>query len=204
MLKCEHTGDPQASADAIENSARIIQDWEGIRDEPDKVERRIQMLDQVGHEMEGVHGALPERINATKMNHPDLFGQYHDGQIDINDWQLKMDDPAFALDTFLHEYRHAEQDYEVRNAGADWVNGDRESAIAYNSDHYIDWEEDREGHAAQLVERDAGRFGGEAAHEILLERDLLRSDEKIRPFLDRERADAIARQRLASEQSSGS
>jgi hypothetical protein len=205
LLNCEHTGDAQANADAIKNSAPIINEWETVSDQPDKVEKRIDMLGHVGEQMESVHGAPVEPIVAADLG-PDEFGNHDHSHIEINNRLLEKNDPGDALETYLHEYRHAEQEYEARNAREEWVNPDRESLIAYNleREHYIDPKKDPEGYWQQLVEVDARRFGGETLHEILMFRDFLRSRERLTEFLAHERADAIARARLRSEQSSGS
>jgi hypothetical protein len=202
LLDCEHTDTLAAEAAAVDRSARIMDGWDQTKDPV----LREKLLDNVGREMMHVHEAPPAPIYRKDM--PDnVLGAYNDRDFstDINERQLKQDDPTDALETYLHEYRHIEQNYEAQKArGAFYhdVNPERAAAVGYNLEptHYIDGRQDMDAYQKQLVETDAERFGTTTAKEILERREELRqSDLREAPFGSD--ADHIARERLTAERS---
>jgi len=202
LLDCEHTDNLAAEAAAVDRSARIMDGWDQTKDPV----FREKLLDNVGREMMHVHEAPPAPIYRKDM--PDnVLGAYNDRDFstDINERQLKQDDPRDALETYLHEYRHIEQNYEAQKSrGAFYhdVNPERAAAVEYNLEptHYIDGGQNQEAYQKQLVETDAERFGTTTAKEILERREELRQHE-LRGAQFGSDADHIARERLNAERS---
>jgi len=201
LLHCEHAGNKQAEATAVDHSARLVERWETTQD---PVERKY-LLERVGREMMTVHEAPPAPVIAREMPRNELGAHNNaDFTTDMNDWQLKQDDPRVALETYLHEYRHVEQHYEVlksHGSSGHLVEPERSMAMAHNLDDYIRSESDQAAYEGQLVEADAERFGTTAAGEILERRDEIR-DLIRRDSSHTSDADAIAAQRLAVEKRS--
>ena len=200
LLDCEHTDNLAAEAAAVDRSARIMDGWDQTKDPV----LREKLLDNVGREMMHVHEAPPAPIYRKDM--PDnVLGAYNDRDFttDINERQLKQDDPRDALETYLHEYRHIEQNYEAqkaRGALSHSVDPERAEAVGYNLEpaHYVDGRQDQDAYQKQLVETDAERFGTTTAKEILERREELRQHElRGSPFGSD--ADHIARERLIAE-----
>jgi hypothetical protein len=169
LLKCEHANNTEAEADAVDRSAQIIEQWDKVKDPS----ARQALLEGVGREMMAVHEAPPERLIVKDMPH-DVLGvtKDEDFETDLNEWQLAEDNPKDALETYLHEYRHAEQYYEIQRshgAAIESVNPERSSAVEYNlgPDHYVHPEDDQRVYEQQLVEQDAEAFGTKTAEEIL-------------------------------------
>lgn len=201
LLNCEHSGDDRADAAAVDHSAQILEQWETTKNPM----ARRSLLEGVGREMMMVHEAPPGPINVKEMPRNEL-GAYHDEDFrtDVNDWQVKQDDPRDALVTYLHEYRHAEQHYEVLKShgfGRKSVDLERSSAIEFNENHYIRPEDDQAAYERQLEETDAERFGTTTTNEILERRDELRAADKSNSPVTSD-GDAIADRRLAAERSS--
>jgi hypothetical protein len=175
ILACEHAGDIRI-ADALDRSARALEQWETSKDP--KV--REKLLEQVGREMMTIHEAPPAPINSKEML-PYKLGGYidEDFQTNLNKALLERDDPRDALETYLHEYRHAEQSYEVQKShgfAARGVDLERATAVESSSgDRYIRPDVDPTGYQRQFVEVDAERFGTATADEILERRDVLRA-----------------------------
>ncbi len=200
LLNCEHVGEATGEATAIDRSARLMDQWETTKD---SVARR-QLLEGVGREMMAVHEAPPGPIHLKEMPRNEL-GAYVDDDFrtDVNEWQLKQDNPRDALETYLHEYRHAEQHYEVQKShgvAGPSVNRERASAVEHNLDknNYISPEENHAAYERQLVERDAETFGTTAATEILERRNMLRALDHSNAALISD-SDVIAHLRIASE-----
>jgi hypothetical protein len=202
LLSCEHAEASAAEAVAVDRSARIMEQWEETKDPL----VREKLLDRVGREMMNVHEAPPAPLYVRHMADNEL-GAYTDNDFltDMNERQLKQDDPRDALETYLHEYRHVEQNYEVQKshgALAHSVDGERAAAVGYNLEpaHYIDGRVDNEAYQRQLVETDAERFGTTTAKEILERREELRQNEPLAPPFGGD-ADRIARERLNAQRS---
>jgi hypothetical protein len=179
-----------------------MEGWDQTRDPV----LREKLLDSVGREMMYVHEAPPAPIYQKDMPNNQL-GAYSDRdfETDINDQLLRNDDPTDALETYLHEYRHIEQNYEAQKSrGAFYhdVNPERAAAVGYNLEptHYIDGRQNLEAYQKQLVETDAERFGTTTAKEILERREELRQSE-LRGAPIGNDADHIARERLTAERS---
>ena len=194
LLDCEHAGNLAEEA-AVDRSARIIDQWEQMKD---PVARR-SLLEGVGRQMMDVHEAPPAPIYPQEMEHNKL-GAYSDEDFrtDMNEWQLKQDDPRDALETYLHEYRHVEQNYEVQKshgALSHAVNPERALATGYNLEHYEGGHQDFDAYAKQLVETDAERFGTSTSDAILERRDELRRDDKVDTQFGSD-ADHVASERL--------
>jgi hypothetical protein len=202
-LNCEHFDNTEAEASAIDRSAQIIGKWESTDDPVG----RQRLLEGVGREMMLVHEAPPGPISARQMPQNEL-GAYSDDEFrtDVNESQLKNDNPRDALETYLHEYRHAEQNYEVvKSHGVGWhsVDSQRAMAVEYNLDreHYIRPEVNQAAYERQLVETDAEQFGTRTADQILERRNELRAGEGESYSLTSD-SDAIAARRLATERAS--
>lgn len=205
LLNCEHSENSAAEAAAVDKSARIMEAWDRTNDPI----LREKLLDSVGREMMKVHEAPPAPIYQKQMADNEL-GAHSDGDFrtDMNDQQLKQDDPRDALETYLHEYRHVEQNYEAqksRGAMAHSVDLERAAAVEYNLEpaHYINGRANQDAYERQLVETDAERFGTTTAKEILERREELRHHERrAAPFAGD--ANNIAHERVAGERSNRS
>ena len=203
---CEHMDDAQAEAAAVDRSARIMDHWET----KDPLVRE-KLLERVGREMMTVHEAPPAPLNSKEMA-PNELGAHidRDFQTDFNKSQLREDDPKDALETYLHEYRHVEQHYEIQKShgfGRESVDPERASALEYNRDHYIEPPKDytqpgadrlQAAYEGQLVEADANRFASTTANNILERRRGLH-DMDLKESLVTSDGDATARHRLAAE-----
>jgi hypothetical protein len=202
VLDCEHAENSAAEAVAVDRSARIMERWEETKDPL----VREKLLDRVGREMMNVHEAPPAPLYPKQMADNEL-GAYNDRDFrtDMNERQLEQDDPRDALETYLHEYRHVEQNYEAQKAQAALahsVDPERAAAVGYNLEprHYIDGRQDMDAYQKQLVETDAERFGTTTAKEILERREELRQNELLGAPFGTD-ADRIARERLIAERS---
>lgn len=209
-LDCEHTSAAQAEQAAVDHSARLMEQW----DESDPVKNRY-LLERVGREMMDVHEAPPPPVYPKEMPPNELGGHIdEDFRIDMNERLLQEDNPADALSTYLHEYRHAEQHYEVQKShgvGRQSVDAERSADLEYNQDNYIhppehssqpDAERIQADYEAQLLETDSNRFADRMTAEILERRDELRASDGGDSSITSD-ADAIAQRRLASERGSG-
>jgi len=207
-LNCEHSAEVQAEETAVEHSARLMEQW----DESDPVKNRY-LLERVGREMMDVHEAPPPPIHPKEMSSGAL-GSNDDSafHIELNKDLLDQQDPGEALNAYLHEYRHAEQHYEVlksHGVGRASVDVVRAADLERNLDsqHYIPPPEDDQqpgaeqmqaNYEAQLAETDSRGFADRITAEILERRDALgeRGEEEMAVGSD---ADAIAQVRLAAE-----
>lgn len=212
-LNCEHTSAARAEEIAADHSARVMEQW----DESNPVKNRY-LLQRVGREMMDVHEAPPPPIYPEKMS-PGELGRYDDKdfRMDLNEDLLRQEDPAGALKTYLHEYRHAEQHYEVQEShgvGRPSVDVVRAADLEYNLDskHYIQPPEDDQqpgaeqmqaDYEAQLAETDSRGFADRMTAEILERRRALgeRGEGDTPVGSD---ADAIAQRRLAAERGGSS
>jgi hypothetical protein len=193
-IDCEHA--EANSTAAVNESARSIDRWDKTSD---PLERHY-LLDQVGRQMMTVHEAPPPELHEKEMP-PELHGQYvdKDFRMEINSELLKRDDPQDALDTYLHEYRHAEQAYEVQASHGSLshrVNPDRTSDLEFNDAHYVDYTDSQRDYERQLLEVDARTFADETTAEILRQRDALRAAEG-RDLAPPIHGDEIASRRVA-------
>src|SRR5262249_3679524 len=136
ILACEHT-DEAANRAAFDRSARLLADWES----KDPLVRE-KALERLGREMAGVHD-VPAATLIVKDMPPEERGYYDDAEFmtAINRRELEQADPTKALETYLHEYRHAEQAQELQkshNFAVNEVDVNRAHAIEANSgDAYI-------------------------------------------------------------------
>ena len=176
VTECEHD-DPKAEAAAVADSARLLDRWE----QSNPLTRKY-LLDGVGREMMTAHEAPPPELQAKEMP-PEQLGRYLDDdfRIEINQDLLKQDDPKDGLDTYLHEYRHAEQAYEVQKSHGPMFNDvdlQRAAAIQANEKDYITPEEDFSHYERQLLEADARQFAERTSNDVLAEREALRGTER--------------------------
>jgi len=163
-LACEHSGQTEAEASAVDRSAHLMEQWES-----EQPITREKILDRVGGEMMTVHEAPPPPIFSKELP-SDLLGAHQDLEfkMDLNSDLLKESDPREALQTYLHEYRHAEQFYEAQKShgiGHESVDPERVLALEDNQKHYI--EQPFEDYQNQFVETDARAFAEKTAGEIL-------------------------------------
>ena len=79
-------------------------------------------------------------------------------QIDLNADLLKEDDPQLAMETIMHESRHAYQDFAVNHPELVSVDMETIKTWEYNFTHYIRPEFDFEAYVNQPVEADANDF----------------------------------------------
>jgi len=137
------------------------------------------------------HEAPPPELQAKEML-PGQLGKYVDNEfrIEINQDLLKQDDPKDGLETYLHEFRHAEQAYEVQKANSVmWRDVDlqRANAVKANSgEHYIpppeegqaDYDSRFAEYERQFNEADARQFAERMSNDVLAERKALRGTER--------------------------
>jgi hypothetical protein len=173
LTECEHTGVDDSAA--MVASAKAIERWEEAPAE------REWILRHVGGEMMTVHEAPPPELQVKEMP-AELRGEYNDEdfRIDENARLVGQSDPHDALETYLHEYRHAEQAYEVQashGALAHRVDAVRSAEVEFNTQHYIDGRDDYPNYRGQLMEADARAFAEATTAKILQERDALRAAE---------------------------
>jgi len=183
LLTCEHSGDAQREA-AVDRSAQIMEQWEKTKDPG----VRSVLLEKVGREMMDVHEAPAPPIHVKELG-PGVLGKYYDREfrMELEKSQLEQDNPKDALETYLHEYRHAEQSYEVQKShgvGLASVNTERAAAM-----------EQGDGNLRDL---DAESAGVAEATEIRERMEELRGlDHSDLPPASQ--GDAIAQRRLAAE-----
>jgi hypothetical protein len=209
-LNCEHTSAAKAEEIAADHSARLMEQW----DESDPVKNRY-LLERVGREMMDVHEAPPPPIHPKELP-PELLGGYvdKDFRIDLNKRLLEQETPDVALDTYLHEYRHAEQHYEVlksHGVGRHSIDVERSTDLEHNQDNYIEPPrfDDQPGaeqleadYRAQIVESDSRTFAARMTDEILERRDELQASGGGDSSITSD-ADAVAHQRLAAARGTG-
>lgn len=177
LTHCEHD-DAKAEASAVADSARLLNRWE--RSDP---LTRKYLLDGVGREMMTAHEAPPPELQAKEMP-PEQLGKYVDDdfRIEINQELLKLDDPKDGLDTYLHEFWHAEQAYEVQRSHGPMFNDvdlQRASALEANQgERYINPEDGFDDYVHQITEADARAFAERTSNDVLAEREALRGTER--------------------------
>jgi hypothetical protein len=180
LTECEHQDAERLQA-AESASAKIIDQWDRTADP--RVRERL--LNDVGREMMKVHEAPPPELHPKEMR-PGELGAYSDDdfRIDANRELLQKDDPTDGLETYLHEYRHAEQAYEVQKSHGPMrpsVNTERAAALEVNQSDYISPTEARVDYERQLLEDDAEAFAKSTGAEILKDRDALRGGDRPNP-----------------------
>jgi hypothetical protein len=158
-------------------SARLMAAWEKL----DPAARRYT-LDRVGRAMCVEYGAGPVDLVDKKLPE-NLHGQYDPktGQIEINEALLSRADPRQALETYLHEFRHAVQDAEVTAyKGPQWHSVDaarvHELSKPYEnppdgSETPAQVEAKYERYRAQFSEVDPREFSRQATDKILKMRE---------------------------------
>ena len=138
-------------------------------------------LNRAGQELAQVYNHPQPPLVVKDMQEPSALGEYGDGfsfnrrtgKVEGADYGIRMnkeaqtdllgDDPAAALNTYAHEFRHSYQDEQVtarekpqfRNLVDD---PDEAAEWAANSANYIGPEEDFDAYHNQPVERDARAF----------------------------------------------
>lgn len=82
-------------------------------------------------------GIIPEDNRKMQGDQALLRGQYHDGEILLDQSLLDSETPYQAMETYFHEAQHAYQDYAIKNPGFH----ENESEVAewqINQDAYIE------------------------------------------------------------------
>lgn len=197
LVGCEHQDSAREDA-AIAESANIVDGWE----KADPLTRE-HMLDRVGREMMAVHESPPPELQTVTME-PNERGRYidEDFRIEVNEKFVENPDPTDGLTTYLHEFRHAEQAYEVQKSHgpmAGDVNPQRAAELEANQgDGYIDPNDDYDAYRGQISEVDARKSGDTTAGEILEQRDVLRAT-RMPETPDLMTSDETAAWRLSAE-----
>jgi len=145
-----------------------------------------------------VHEAPNPPASPKEFEDAYTLGQYidEDWRTEIKEKDLKDPDPRGALETYLHEYRHAEQYYEVQKSHgplAHEVDVDRAGKLepGLPRENYVPPEKHE-----QVVQDDAEKFGVGMADRILEKRTDLNSTSGTEVTSP---ADEIARRRLAEK-----
>jgi hypothetical protein len=156
----------------LKQSAEILRDpWP----EADPAERRY-LLSAVGDALLNSFEAPAPPIFAKGFEDTNLFGRYDDDhfRIEMNANLFESSDPAEALDTYLHEYRHAMQSYEVtKSHGALAHEADSQQALRFerNQREYVSPEIDFQSYHAQPVEEDARQYSAKLRRELFALKD---------------------------------
>lgn len=142
--------------------------------EADPAERQ-HLLDPIGESLTRAFEAPAPPVSPERFDNPGLLGRYDDEhfRIEMNDRLFEAPDPSRALDTYLHEYRHAAQSYEIaksQGALAHEVNVGEALAFERNRSEYVDPVDDFEGYWSQPIERDAREFSATLRNEIAADR----------------------------------
>lgn len=152
---------------AIARCAEILKDW----DRADPLTRE-KLLNAVGREMMAIYEA-PAPDLLTQAMRPGYRGAYAEEDFTMTVNRDLLDgDIKDALHTYLHEYRHSEQAYEIQKSYTplrSTENTLRASALEANEKTYIDPEEDFDKYRQQLLERDANQFA-DANTEAIVQR----------------------------------
>lgn len=161
----------QQEQEALEASAEELRQWENT----DAVERRYE-LERVGQHFQEAFDAPAPPIYPENFEDPRLMGKYvdEDFRMEMQEQLLEQKDPRDALDTYLHEYRHAAQHYDVERshgALAHEVDLDRTTEIEGSLDQYVSPDEDERAYFDQLAERDASSFAERMTERVLDERE---------------------------------
>lgn len=159
---------------AERESAQLLRRWETA--EPSE---RLWQLDRVGRAMTR-DGGPPAPGILTYEGDPSSRGRYDGEFIRLNADALADSDPRRALEAYLHEYRHAEQEQtEQMDRGALRETGDPQRAALVRSssgEHHqeapkdaeaSDYQERFDRYESQYVETDARQWSGERSNEIL-------------------------------------
>jgi hypothetical protein len=162
--------DAMMEHDDVERMAGDLDRWEGAG----PVEREYE-LDAVGNHLMERYEAPAPPVLGEHFEDPRLLGEYDDAdfRIEVNERLLESPDPREALETYLHEYRHAQQAYEVERSNSPLArDAERREAAEWEAemDHYTPPERDELAYFDQPVERDAREFGHDWAERILNER----------------------------------
>lgn len=172
LMRCQHRSNSDAAFS--EHSASLVDRWE----ESSPLVRE-KLLDRVGALASESHEVPPPMLLPKELP-PGVRGAYIDDThtTELNRELLASPEPDAALQTYLHEYRHAEQAYELQKshgALAHQVDAARAEAIENSSgENYISPDRDREGYWQQFIEADAREFAAAQTDDILSKRDRLR------------------------------
>jgi hypothetical protein len=153
------------------NSVRRSSEFEECWKEADPIERKY-MLEEAGRRLMDEYEAPQPPIHLERFDDRRLLGQYHDEdfRIDLNERLLESNDAHRAVDAYLHEYRHAWQNYEVQKAHGGLgqeATGPEIRAMESSLDGYIDPSVDEAGYREQIAEHDARDFASRHSPDIL-------------------------------------
>lgn len=159
---------------AERESADVLRRWETA--EPSE---RLWQLDRVGRAMTR-HGGPPAPGILTYEGDPSSRGQYNGEFIRLNADALADSDPRRALEAYLHEYRHVEQEQtEQMDRGSLRDIGDPERAALIRGspeERYheaptdadaSDYNERFDAYERQYREADARQWSNDRTNEIL-------------------------------------
>jgi hypothetical protein len=158
------------------------------RDLHDPVARRYA-LDRAGRELEQVYGSPRPPVLPADHAPENHHGMYSDERwtMTVNERLLDSDDPAPALETYLHEYRHSYQRLDIERLNSPIQPDSVENAVGWEanlrSGRYKEAPEDglalanperyerlfRE-YEEQPVERDAREFAREITERLYREK----------------------------------
>jgi hypothetical protein len=120
-------------------------------------EERLAALQQVENTMADVQGRPPVNVTAEDMG-SNSAGAFDGNSIRINVAELQSENVAEAVDTIVHEGRHAYQQHAVDNPGSH-ENNEQVKAWEANLNDYKDPQFDEEEYRKQPVEADAWAYG---------------------------------------------
>jgi len=177
----------------LEQSVERLRGVRGLRPDEwrelhDPLARRY-VLDRAGRELQGVYGSPRPPLLPVERIPENHHGAYSDERwtMTVNERLLDSDDPAAALETYLHEYRHSYQRLEVERLDSPIRPDNLESAMEWEAnlrlegykgapdDHLaatdrVRYEELFREYEEQPVERDAREFAREIVERVYREK----------------------------------
>lgn len=185
---------PEGNPDPIELAAQRLRDVEGLQEKSwkqlDEYGRRA-VLNAAGHEVADVYSQPAPPLHIEDMHDPALRGTYGDGfrsgvdgEPEGSDYRISMnsqglmpdegvlgDDPRQALQTYLHEFRHAYQHEQIARFEKPQFqnlvdNSERAEEWSRNVKSYQNPDVDYESYFNQPLESDARDFADQITDQL--------------------------------------
>ena len=167
VIQNDETGSREQ--EMIERCSEAISGWERA----DELTRSYE-LEAVGRELGRTFEAPAPPVSIERFEDPRLLGRYDDEtfRLELNEQLLEEPEPDEALDTYLHEYRHAAQAYEVQKSHgvlSHEVDAQEAAEMERALAEYVSPEEDPQCYWEQVAERDAREFSADITDRVLAE-----------------------------------
>lgn len=130
------------------------------------IEQRAEYLTEF-HEQFNEMTGYSNNLHFKEGMDPDNYGAFNPltKQIDLNAELLKDSNPQEAMETIMHESRHAFQDFAINHPEQVSVDAETIKEWEFNFTHYIRPEFDFEAYVNQPVEADANDFSERMYYE---------------------------------------